>query len=151
MVLFVPGGAYVGGAKSRPGVPLYRNVGVFFARNGVVAVTMNYRLAPKDKWPARRKLIDKAGEVADFLTSLALLPMRPGNVAKLRVENLDVRHRVLKVPDGKTKTRMVPLAGDALIHFKTCAKQTSVCLAGGAGKRRSVGPILVARPDQRGG
>ena len=52
MVLFVPGGAYVGGAKSRPGVPLYRNVGVFFARNGVVAVTMNYRLAPKDKGPA---------------------------------------------------------------------------------------------------
>jgi len=52
VVLFVPGGGYVGGAKSRPGLPFYQNVGVFFARNGVVGVTMNYRLAPKHPWPA---------------------------------------------------------------------------------------------------
>lgn len=52
VVLFVPGGGYVGGAKSRPGVPFYQNVGVFFARNGVLGVTMNYRLAPKFPWPA---------------------------------------------------------------------------------------------------
>jgi len=52
VVLFVPGGGYVGGAKSREGVPFYQNVGVFFAKNGVVAVTMNYRLAPKATWPA---------------------------------------------------------------------------------------------------
>jgi triacylglycerol lipase len=52
VVLFVPGGGFVGGAKSRPGVPFYQNVGVFFARNGVVGVTMNYRLAPKAPWPA---------------------------------------------------------------------------------------------------
>ena len=52
VVLFVPGGGYVGGAKSRPEVPFYQNVGVFFARNGVVGITMNYRLAPKAPWPA---------------------------------------------------------------------------------------------------
>jgi acetyl esterase/lipase len=52
VVLFVPGGGFVGGAKSRPGVPFYQNVGVHFARNGVVAVTMNYRLAPASTWPA---------------------------------------------------------------------------------------------------
>ena len=52
VVLFVPGGGYVGGAKSREGVPFYQNVGVFFARNGVVGVTMNYRLAPRAPWPA---------------------------------------------------------------------------------------------------
>lgn len=52
VVLFVPGGAFVGGAKSREGVPFYQNVGVFFAKNGVVGVTMNYRLAPKHMWPA---------------------------------------------------------------------------------------------------
>jgi acetyl esterase/lipase len=52
VVLFVPGGGYVGGAKSRAGVPFYQNVGVFFAKNGVVGVTMNYRLAPKAVWPA---------------------------------------------------------------------------------------------------
>jgi triacylglycerol lipase len=52
VVLFVPGGAYVGGAKSREGVPFYQNVGVFFARNGMIGITMNYRLAPKAPWPA---------------------------------------------------------------------------------------------------
>src|SRR4249920_2060461 len=52
VVLFVPGGGYVGGAKNREGVPFYQNVGVFFAKNGVVGVTMNYRLAPKHMWPA---------------------------------------------------------------------------------------------------
>jgi triacylglycerol lipase len=52
VVLFVPGGGFVGGAKSRAGVPFYQNVGVFFARNNVVGVTMNYRLAPKSPWPA---------------------------------------------------------------------------------------------------
>ena len=71
---------------------------------------------------SRRKLIDMAGEVTNFLTSLALLPMRPGDVAKLRVENLDAQHRILKVPGGKTVTRLIPLAGDALEHFKACAK-----------------------------
>ncbi|MGH8764797.1 MAG: alpha/beta hydrolase [Burkholderiales bacterium] len=52
VVLFVPGGGYVGGAKSRAGVPFYQNVGVYFAKNGVVGVTMNYRLAPRHAWPA---------------------------------------------------------------------------------------------------
>jgi acetyl esterase/lipase len=52
VVLFVPGGGYVAGAKNRDGVPFYQNVGVFFAKNGVVGVTMNYRLAPKAPWPA---------------------------------------------------------------------------------------------------
>ena len=52
VVLFVPGGGFVGGAKNREGVPFYQNVGVFFARNGVVGITMNYRLAPKFPWPA---------------------------------------------------------------------------------------------------
>jgi acetyl esterase/lipase len=52
VVVFVPGGGYVGGAKSRPGLPFYQNVGVFFATNGMIGVTMNYRLAPKHPWPA---------------------------------------------------------------------------------------------------
>ncbi len=52
VVLYVPGGAFVGGAKSRPGLPFFQNVAVHFARNGVVGVTMNYRLAPAHPWPA---------------------------------------------------------------------------------------------------
>jgi triacylglycerol lipase len=52
VVVFVPGGGYVGGAKSRAGIPFYQNVGYFFARNGAIGVTMNYRLAPRHPWPA---------------------------------------------------------------------------------------------------
>jgi triacylglycerol lipase len=51
-VIFVHGGGYVGGAKSRPGVPFYQNVGYFFARNRAVGVKMTFRLAPKHPWPA---------------------------------------------------------------------------------------------------
>jgi acetyl esterase/lipase len=52
VVIFVHGGGYVGGAKTRPGLPFYQNVGYFFARNRVVGVNMTYRLAPKNPWPA---------------------------------------------------------------------------------------------------
>jgi triacylglycerol lipase len=52
VMVFVPGGGYVGGAKSRPGVPFYQNVGVYAARHGMIGVTINYRLAPKHPWPA---------------------------------------------------------------------------------------------------
>jgi triacylglycerol lipase len=52
VVVFVHGGGYVGGGKSRPGIPFYQNVGYFFARNGVVGVNMTYRLAPRHPWPA---------------------------------------------------------------------------------------------------
>jgi arylformamidase len=71
VVLFVPGGGYVGGAKNREGVPFYQNVGVFFAKNGVVGVTMNYRLAPKHPWPAGGEDVAAAlrwirNNIADF-------------------------------------------------------------------------------------
>lgn len=52
VVVFVPGGGYVGGAKSRAGIPFYQNVGVYFARRGMIGVTINYRLAPAHPWPA---------------------------------------------------------------------------------------------------
>jgi triacylglycerol lipase len=52
VVIFAHGGGYIGGDKSRPGIPFYQNVGYFFARNRVVGVNMTYRLAPKHPWPA---------------------------------------------------------------------------------------------------
>src|SRR5262245_37641792 len=47
VVIFVHGGAYVGGDKS-----YYGNVTTWFARQGVLGVNATYRLAPAAKWPA---------------------------------------------------------------------------------------------------
>jgi acetyl esterase/lipase len=50
--LFVHGGGFVGGDKSTPGSPFYDNMVVWAARNGMVGVNINYRLAPEHRWPA---------------------------------------------------------------------------------------------------
>ncbi len=70
---------------------------------------------------ARRKLIGKASaELQPFLTALALVPMRPGELASLRVEHFNPPQRVLRV-SGKTDERAIPLGKDAFAHFKACA------------------------------
>jgi acetyl esterase/lipase len=51
VVLYVPGGGFVGGEKD-DGRAFYRNVGTFFAEKGYVCVIPNYRLAPEFNWPA---------------------------------------------------------------------------------------------------
>lgn len=71
----------------------------------------------------RRRLIDSASdELKPLLRALALSPMRPGDPAKLRVQDLNTQQRVLRVPSGKTEARIIPLGQEALVHFKTCAK-----------------------------
>jgi acetyl esterase/lipase len=52
VVLFVHGGGFVGGNKHTPGSPFYDNVGQWAVRNGMIGVTMTYRLAPAHRWPA---------------------------------------------------------------------------------------------------
>jgi acetyl esterase/lipase len=47
VVIFVHGGAYVGGDKS-----YYGNVTTWFARQNVLGINATYRLAPAAKWPA---------------------------------------------------------------------------------------------------
>lgn len=51
VLLYIPGGGYVGGDKAGDGV-FYRNLGVYFARHGYLTVIANYRLAPAHAWPA---------------------------------------------------------------------------------------------------
>jgi acetyl esterase/lipase len=51
MLLFVPGGGFVGGDKNLDAL-FYSNVGCWFARRGVLTFLMNYRLAPEFAWPA---------------------------------------------------------------------------------------------------
>lgn len=52
VLMFVHGGAFVGGNKRAPGSPFYDNIMVAAARAGMVGVNVTYRLAPQHKWPA---------------------------------------------------------------------------------------------------
>jgi triacylglycerol lipase len=61
--IYIHGGGFTRGDKTNGGAsPFYANLGYWFGRHGVVTVLANYRLAPKDKWPAGAK--DIAGIVA---------------------------------------------------------------------------------------
>lgn len=71
VMLFVHGGGFVGGNKSNPGSPFYDNVGRWAARNGMLGVTMTYRLAPEHRWPSGS---DDVGRAVQWLR---------GNVAEL--------------------------------------------------------------------
>ena len=51
VLLFVPGGGFVGGDK-RAEDAFYANIGHDFASRGFLVLIMNYRLAPLHPWPA---------------------------------------------------------------------------------------------------
>ncbi|QWG15326.1 alpha/beta hydrolase [Bradyrhizobium sediminis] len=53
VLIFVHGGAYVGGNKrTTPTSPFYDNIMLWAAKNGFVGVNVSYRLAPLHPWPA---------------------------------------------------------------------------------------------------
>ena len=51
-LIFVHGGAFIGGNKRMPGTPFYDNVMLWAVKNGFVGVNITYRLAPQFPWPA---------------------------------------------------------------------------------------------------
>ncbi len=60
VVVFFHGGGYVGGDKNGYANAIYANVPSFFARNGMLGVNANYRLAPQHPWPAGAEDVGKA-------------------------------------------------------------------------------------------
>jgi len=52
VVVFVHGGGFVRGDKGAPEAPFYNNVGAWAVLNGLIGVTITYRLAPDSRWPA---------------------------------------------------------------------------------------------------
>ncbi len=52
VLVYIHGGGFRAGAKRLPGQPFYDNVGAWAARNGMVGVTISYRLAPEYMYPA---------------------------------------------------------------------------------------------------
>jgi integrase len=84
----------------------------------------------------RRQLVEcSSDEARPLFKTLALLPMRPGEVAKLKVEWLNVRTKALEIPAGKSRARVIPLPAAAFAHLKECAKS------------KLPGAWLVARAD----
>jgi integrase len=71
----------------------------------------------------RRMLIERASDEArPFLKTLNLLPLRPGEAAALRRKNFQPAQQSLEVPEGKTKSRPIPLSDEAVAHFTACSK-----------------------------
>jgi acetyl esterase/lipase len=60
VLVFIPGGGFVGGDKNSDGV-FYGNLGIYFARAGFLTIVANYRLAPAHPWPAGAQ--DVAGAI----------------------------------------------------------------------------------------
>jgi triacylglycerol lipase len=53
VLIFVHGGAFIGGDKRGPdSSPFYDNVMLWAVKNGFVGVNIDYRLAPASQWPA---------------------------------------------------------------------------------------------------
>src|SRR6478609_7209656 len=52
VVIYVHGGGFVQGDKNNPGSPFYDNVGHWAVANGMLGVTMTYRLAPAATYPS---------------------------------------------------------------------------------------------------
>jgi triacylglycerol lipase len=52
VLIYVHGGAFVGGNKRNAGSPFYDNIMLWAVKNGFVGVNTTYRLAPASPWPA---------------------------------------------------------------------------------------------------
>jgi acetyl esterase/lipase len=62
VLVFVHGGGFVRGDKGAPEAAFYNNVGAWAVHNGLVGVTMTYRLAPGARWPSGAEDIWRALE-----------------------------------------------------------------------------------------
>jgi arylformamidase len=71
ILMFVHGGGFVMGDKTRPGTPFYDNVGGWAAARGWIGITITYRLAPAHPWPAGAEDVGAAvGWVHEHAASL---------------------------------------------------------------------------------
>jgi triacylglycerol lipase len=70
LLVYIHGGGFRAGAKRLAGQPFYDNVGVWAACNGMVGITINYRLAPEFMYPAG---VEDLSLVVKYLRSHAAL------------------------------------------------------------------------------
>jgi triacylglycerol lipase len=63
VLVFVHGGAFIGGNKRRtPESPFYDNIMLWAVKNGFIGVNMTYRLAPQSPWPSGAEDVASAVE-----------------------------------------------------------------------------------------
>jgi triacylglycerol lipase len=102
--IFVHGGAYIQGDKRRPGSPFYDNVMLWAARHGMVGLNLEYRLAPKDPWPAAAEDLGAAVRfVADNSKTYGSDPARiflMGHSAGATHVSTYVAHKEFHGPNG---------------------------------------------------
>lgn len=77
VLVFVYGGGFVTGDKEEVPQTFYDNVGYWAASQGMIGVTINYRLAPDHPWPAGHEDVAAAVSwVRDTIADYAGLPER---------------------------------------------------------------------------
>jgi acetyl esterase/lipase len=81
VLVYVHGGGFIAGNKRMPGTAYYDNVGLWAVRNGYVGVTMTYRLAPENKYPAAAA--DVGGAVKWVIEHIAAYGGDPDNIVLL--------------------------------------------------------------------
>jgi acetyl esterase/lipase len=79
VLVFVHGGAFVGGDKWGGNGPFYANIGLWAARSGFVGVNITYRLAPQNPWPAAQE--DVAAALAWVAANIAAHGGDPARIA----------------------------------------------------------------------
>jgi len=79
VVVYVHGGGFERGSKQQPNSPFYDNIMLWLTRQGMVGVNINYRLAPKNVWPAAHE--DLAAVVRWLQQNIAQYGGAPDRVA----------------------------------------------------------------------
>jgi dienelactone hydrolase len=79
VVFYVHGGRFERGDKRQPGSPFYDNLMLWLTQQSMVGVNLNYRLAPKNTWPAAHE--DLAAAVRWVQANIAQYGGDPDRVA----------------------------------------------------------------------
>lgn len=78
VLVWAPGGGFVGGTKWLPGTTHCDNIGAWACRHGAVAVVIDYRLAPEHTWPAAAE--DVASALAWVRGNISAYGGDPGRI-----------------------------------------------------------------------
>lgn len=115
VLIFVHGGAFVGGHKQMPGKPYYDNVMMAAIADGFVGVNMTYRLAPASPWPAGAEDVGAAVRwVADNIGARGGDPSRiflMGHSAGAVHVATYVAHREFQGPNGDRLAGAILVSG----------------------------------------